>query len=127
MAMLGTEQRPDLADLVRTAVDDAQRLVRLEIELARNEMRSEFTSMRTSAVAFGVAGGSSIVAVSLLLVALVLATGAHAWVALLIGVVLLVTAGASAYVGYRAIPKKPLQQTRERIEADAKKLREQVA
>jgi hypothetical protein len=44
-----------MSTLVAGIVDDAQRLIRQEVELARREMQEELTKAKTAAISFGVA------------------------------------------------------------------------
>jgi hypothetical protein len=63
----------------------------------------------------------------MLCVALVLALGGTAVVALLVALAFLVIAGVAGFVGYSMIPKKPLEQTRHRLESDVNQLKEHLA
>ena len=113
-------------DLVREAIEEAKELARLEVALARNEAVTELKSLRVSAVAFGLAGALGLTGGTLLLVALALAIGG-AIPALVIGGGLVVIAGGLAYAGKALLPKKPLVQTKRRLEEDVNQLKERVA
>jgi membrane protein implicated in regulation of membrane protease activity len=47
--------------------------------------------------------------------------------ALVVGGALLLVAAILAAVGWRALPRKPLAETRARLESDVKQLRERIA
>ena len=114
------------SDLMRQALDDTRELVKLEVALARDEVRKDLLSVRTTAIAAGVAALCMILALSLLLVALALAIDIGAIAPLVIGLVLLVVAGSSAGIAYAAVPKKPVSETQKRIQTDVKLVKEHV-
>lgn len=116
-------------DLVRDAVDEAKELVRIELEMLKSELGRQIEQAKKAAVAVGVAVGASIVVINMLAVAVVLAVGATALAALALAGAFLVVGGAAAIAGYALMPKKPLEQTRHRIESDSHRLglRERVA
>jgi hypothetical protein len=113
--------------LIREAIDEAGTLARLEVALAREEIRTELAHMRDGAVALAVAASSGLAGIVILLVSLALAF-THAWlVALVIGAGLVAVAVGAGVYGWRAFPKRPLNGTRERLESDLKQFRERVA
>jgi hypothetical protein len=115
--------RASAADLVRDAIDEARELVRLEVALAKDEARTELYETRAGAIALGVTATLAVLGLAMLLVALVLAIGSG-WVSPLIcGLVLLACAALGAYVAWRVLPKKPLDETRRRLSADVSELR----
>jgi hypothetical protein len=128
-----TQVRPEpevsvsTADLVRNAFDEARTLVRLEVELAKREVRKEIKQLEGAAIAFAVAAVTALLGLAMLLVAIVLAAGAKWEVALGIGGASLVVAGIAAFFGAGALPKKPLDKTRHRVEGDLQQLKERVA
>jgi hypothetical protein len=112
-------------ELVREAVDEARELARLEVELAKNEARGELKALKACGIAFSVALASALLGVALLLVALALVLGGAA-VALLLGVGLISIATVAAWVGSWRLPKKPLGETRRRLEDDIERLKERT-
>lgn len=112
------------ADLVQTVSEQISRLVKDELRLARAEL---MVKGREAGVGAGLLGGGGLVAVygvTALLVALVLALAAVMpdWLAAaLVGVVLLLVAGAMAVAGRgqvrRATPVMP-EETREHVRRD---------
>jgi hypothetical protein len=115
------------AELVREALDDTRELVRLEVALAREELTAEITRAKAGAIALGTAGALAVSAFTMFMVAIAVAFDLPWLAALLVGVILLATSAAIGYGGYRAMPRKPLGETRERLEADLKQLKERIA
>jgi hypothetical protein len=64
---------------------------------------------------------------TLLLVAIAAAFSAVWLAALVIGAILLLGAAAGALLGWRAVPKRLMGGTRERLQTDVKHLKERVA
>jgi uncharacterized membrane protein YqjE len=114
-------------DLVREALDEAKELVKIEVELAKNEVKKEVGEIKTAAVGFAVALAASFVFLSLLAVALVLALGGSPLAALGVAAGFLVLAAAAGYAGYAKLPKKPLEQTRHNLRNDVNQLKEHIA
>jgi len=128
--MVTTRARRDessTTELVREAIDETKLLVRLEVALAKAELREELWALERSAVAFGVAAAAAIAGLSLVLVAVALAIGPTPEPALVIGLVLLVAAAIAAFVGVRRLPKQPLAATRRRLQTDVELLEEITA
>ena len=115
------------ADLVREALDEAKELVRIEIEIAKNEVEKEIAQAKKAAVGFGVALAAGVLVLCLLAVALVLALGGTALAALGVAGGLLVIGGIAAFAGYSVLPKKPLETTRNRLKSDVTQLKEHIA
>ena len=88
-----------LVDLAREAVDETRDLVRIEVAIARHDLVRELASARSAAVRLGLAAGTCVVGVALLLVA-VAAAFEPLWLsALLLGALALVVSGPLAYAG----------------------------
>ena len=115
------------ADLVREALDEAKELVRIEIEIAKNEVEKEIAQAKKAAVGFGVALAAGVLVLCLLAVALVLALGGTALAALGVAGGLLVIGGIAGFAGYSLLPKKPLETTRHRLKSDVTQLKEHIA
>jgi uncharacterized membrane protein YqjE len=115
------------ADLVREAMDEAKELVRLEVELAKEEVKEELKQVEHAAIGFGIAAAASVLVLCLLAVALVLALGGTALAALAVAGAFLVIGGLAAWLGYGMLPKSPLVKTRHRLQNDVNQLKEHIA
>jgi hypothetical protein len=115
------------AELVREAMADAKQLVRLEVELAREEVKRELSAVRTGAITVAASALVLVLGLALLLVAMSLAIFAGPIPALLIGLILLAISGLAATIGFKLLPKKPLEATRKRLEADVEVVKERIA
>ena len=124
LAML---EEASTADLVREAMDEAKELVHLEVALAKEEVKEELAQLQHAAISLGIAAGASVIVLCLLAVALVLALGGTALVALGVAGGFLAVAGIAGYVGYGMLPKNPLEKTRHRLENDVNQLKEHIA
>ncbi len=120
------DQEPT-AQLIREAVDETRQLVRLEVALAREELKAELTKARAGAIAVGAAGAAALCALTLFLVTIALAFGSPWLAALIIGAIVLTLAAAIGLGGWKMLPKRPLGETRERLESDLKQLKERIA
>src|SRR5262245_27970976 len=67
--------------LVREALEEARELVRVEVEIAKNEVHSEMQRGKRAAVAFGLAAAFVILGLNALVIAAVLALGGAPYVA----------------------------------------------
>lgn len=114
-------------DLVKTAIDEARELFKTEFALAKDELRREMTGVKVSAISFSATAVLAVLGVSMLLIAWALAFFPNPIPSLIAGAVLLVGAGIAAFVGYRAVPKKPLEATKARLETDVQVLKERLA
>lgn len=114
------------ADLVREALDEAKELVRLEVELAKNEVSQEIAEAKMAAIGFAVGGAFVLLTLCLLAMALVLALGGTALIALMVAGAFLIVAGIGAFFGWSLLPKKPLAATRQRVTGDLKSLKEHL-
>lgn len=115
------------AELVKEAMDEAKELVRLEVALAKEEVRAELARLQHAAIWLGIATGAALVVLCLLAVALVLVLGGTALAALGVAGGLLVVAGITGYLGYGKLPRRPLEKTRDRLESDVNQLKEHIA
>jgi len=124
-----TDPRPEAsaAQLVREAIDETRQLVKLEVELAKDEMRLELADAKKSAIMFGVAAVAALLAAAMMFVALALAIFPGPIPALVIGIVLVAAAAILGLVGFRKAPKKPLEKTRRRLETDVQVVKEGMA
>jgi hypothetical protein len=120
-------EQASTVDLVKEVFDEAKELVRLEVEIAKDEVKQEVAQAKKAAIGFGVAFVFTVVAVCLLAVALVLAAGATAVVALAVAGGFLVLGGIAGYLGYSMVPKKPLDKTVHRAKRNVNQLKEHIA
>jgi hypothetical protein len=119
---------PRLAsDLIREAVEETRELVRLEIALARAEVAREIALAKTAGVAIASATVSVVSSFTLFLVALASAFGNAGFAALVLGCVLLATAVVLGFIGYKALPRALLGETRERLRSDLQQVKEHLA
>lgn len=124
-----TDPRPDASttDLVREALDEARQLVKLEVELAKQEVREELKEAKRAAVMFGIAAVAALLAAAMMFVALALAIFPGPVPALVIAVVLVAAAAVLGLVAWKTAPKKPLDRTRRRLETDKDVIKEGLA
>jgi hypothetical protein len=116
------------AELFREAIDETRELARLEVELAKEELWTELRSAKVGAITMGAGAAAALSGVTLCLVAIAMAFHREWLAALIIGGILLVLAAALVLGGYAALPRRPLLgETKERLEADLKQLKERVA
>ena len=120
-------EQASTVDLVKEALDEAKELVRLEVEIAKDEVKQEVAQTKKAAIGFGVALAFALVVLSLLAVSIVLAVGGTAVAALAVAGVFLVLGGVAGYLGYTMIPKKPLDKTMNRVKRDVNQLKEHIA
>lgn len=114
-------------DLVKAALEESQELIKAEVALARHEALRQILSFKRVAIAGGVAVLAAVLGLSMLLVALVLSIAPHPVAALGTGGVLLAVAGVAGGLGYKALPKTLMPQTREDIKANARVLKARLA
>jgi len=127
---------PDLAphvaalstsELIRQTLEETKELARLEIKLAREEVRDDLLQLQRFAILAGVTGVLAIVALAVLVVSVILALGGTAVAAFAVSGVLIVLCGVAAAVAYRHLPKVPLQRTQARLKADFQQFKEHTA
>ncbi len=115
------------AELIREALDETRELVRLEVALARHEMKAELMRAKAGGVALGAAAGLALSGLTMFFVAIANAFAMVWLAALLIGVILTCLAAMLALGGWMSLPKEPMVETRERLATDLKGLRERIA
>jgi hypothetical protein len=127
--MPATDPNPETSTvtLIKDAVDEAKALFKTEIALARDEAKKQIAEVKVAGIAMSSAAVAALLGLAMLLVALVLTIAPHPVTALVAGITLLVGAGLAGLVGYLKLPKKPLEQTQERLEINAQVLKETVA
>jgi uncharacterized membrane protein YqjE len=122
-----TLEKYSTVELAKQAFDEAKELISLEVQLAKVEALTELRRLRNAAIAAGLAFAFILLALSALVTALILALGASAIYGLAVAAGLLVLGGIAAAYAYSAVPKTPLDQTRERLKDDIQRLREHTA
>lgn len=113
--------------LVREALDETRALVRLEVALAHEEIKTELARARVGAVALAAGAAAGLAGGTLCLVAIA-ASFSVAWLAaLVLGIVVLSLGGAAALLGWRALPKRLMSETRQRFEIEVRQFKERAA
>lgn len=123
----GTHPEPSAAQLIQEALQEARTVLQLEARLAVDDVRKQVTDLKQAGVSLGIAAVAAILGLALLLVALALAIDLSAVPALIIGLVLLAVAGVAGWLGYRKVPRKPLEHTQDRIKTDVRIVKERLA
>lgn len=113
-------------ELLREVLNETKELVRIEARLARDEIRADLVQLKSVAIFGGLAVLLALLTFSTLIVALVLALGGGALVALVASAVLLLGASAAGGLAYQKLPKPPLARTRERLKTDMTQLKEHI-
>jgi hypothetical protein len=125
--MIDRDRPEPTAHLVRDALDQTRELARLEVALARQEITAGIAQAKVGAITMGAAAVAALSALAMFLVAIAAAFRTLWLSALVLGGILVVLALVLGLAGWRAIPKRPLLGTRERLETDLKDLKERVA
>ena len=120
------DERP-LAELMKEALDETRELVKLEVALAREEVRKETREAKAAGIGIGAAAALAISGFTMLLVSVALAFSATWLPALLVGAIVLAAAGIAGLLGYGAVPRKPLDETRRRLTTDVNMVKERLA
>jgi Flp pilus assembly protein TadB len=113
-------------ELVRQILAETKELVRIEAKLARQEVRDDLLQLKHAAILLTGAAVLAIVVISTLVVALVLALGGTAVMALLAALVLAAAALVMALVAFKLLPREPLQRTRARLKSEVTQLKEHI-
>jgi hypothetical protein len=117
-----------IPQLVRQALDEARLLARAEVLHAKQELREEVLAAKKAGILLGVALVSALCGLSVVLVALALALPIpDALGALVVGGVLLCVAAVTGFLAQRALPRKPLPRTTERLKLDWLLAKERLA
>jgi uncharacterized membrane protein YqjE len=126
--VLATESMTDLStpELLRRALDDSKELVRLELRLAREELREDVQHMKGAAILLSIAAALFIVSLSMFDVAVVFALGGTVKAALIVAFIVLGEVAIVGFIGYRLLPKVPLERTRARLATDVQSIKEQA-
>jgi uncharacterized membrane protein YqjE len=125
IAMIHSIDEAGAVELVRGATEDSLELVRLELALARDELRDDLLAMRSSVILGAMGFVCTLLGIALLFVALGVALGPSG--ALLLGGVLLVTAAVLGFVAWKRFPSRPLAATTRRMQSDRRMLTEHLS
>lgn len=117
---------PTTGELVKQALVEARELVTLEVRIARAEAREELERTTRAVVAFSIAFGFVLLALSAFLVAVILAFGGTVLAAMLVGAALAVLAAIAVGIAVASVPKSVFGRTRAHVKQDATVLREHV-
>ena len=110
-------------DLLQETIRDAKELVRIEVELAKEEAKQQLNDAKSAAIAFSTATALALLGFAMLLTAILLAIGPTPVVALIMTAALLAAAVVVALIGRAKIPRTPMVRTRARVERDVEELR----
>jgi hypothetical protein len=113
-------------DLIRDVINETRQLVQLEVALAREEVRIEMGRARLAGIVLGTAAGTGLSGLTVCLVAIVLTFSIPSVAALAMGAGLLSLAAVGGWLGWKRLPKRPMNETRSRLEADFKQLKEHI-
>jgi uncharacterized membrane protein YqjE len=129
---LSQDQEHSAGELVKTMSEQVSVLIRDELKLAQLEMTSKGRQAALGAKMFGASGVAAVYSVGCLLACVIIAlSGAvAAWfAALIVGAVLLATAGGAALLGrwrlQRASPPVP-EETAASVRADVDEIKERI-
>jgi hypothetical protein len=124
--MQGPSPDTTATDLVKVAIAEARQLIVLEVALAKDEVKREVMAAKTAGIGLGIGAATLLLGVAMLLVALGLAIFPGPVPALVIGLILMATAALAGLTGFKLLPKKPLAETRKRLEQDFETVKERV-
>ena len=111
-------------DLVRQTVEESKELVRVELMLMQDELRDDLRRMKAVAILCGAALVLALLTLSTLILALVLALGDNAGVALGIACALAAIVVVLGALAVKTFPGMPLEKTRARLEQDMRQIKE---
>jgi uncharacterized membrane protein YqjE len=111
-------------ELMKRVVQEARELVKLEVELAKAELKEHVARTKRAAVAGGLAVLCLFLCTSALVVALVLALGGTVEVALLVALGLVLVGGILGWAAYALVPKSLLDRTRAHAKNDVNEFKE---
>lgn len=111
-------------DLVRQTVEESKELVRVELMLMQDELTNDLRRMKRVAVLGAAALTVALITLSTLIVALVIALGDNAGVALGIACALAAIVVVLGALAVKMFPGMPLEKTRTRLEQDMRQIKE---
>jgi uncharacterized membrane protein YqjE len=111
-------------DLVRQTIEESKELVRVELMLMQDELKADLVRMKAVAIFGAAALVVALLTLSTLIVALVLALGGEAGVALGVACALAAVAVVLGACAVKMFPGAPLEKTRARLEHDVRHIKE---
>jgi len=111
-------------DLVRQTLEESKELVRIELMLMQDELKQDVQRMKAVAILGAAALVVALLTLSTLIVALVLALGENAGVALGIACALAAVVVVLGALAVKMFPGAPLEKTRARLEHDVRHIKE---
>ncbi|HYJ09982.1 MAG TPA: phage holin family protein [Polyangiaceae bacterium] len=118
---------PSTVELAKQALGDARELVQLEVRLARAELLEELAGVKRAAIAGLLGFACVLLAFSALVIALVLALGGTAGVALAVAAGFLVLGAGLGAFAYASAPHSILDRSRSHVKRDISELKEHAA
>ena len=118
---------PSTAELAKELLSEARELIQIEIQLAKEEARTELISVKRAAIAAGIALGLAVLGLNAVITAVILAFGASVLAGLGVAGALLAAGALVAAYAYSRAPKSVLGKTRDRLKEDVTRLKEHVA
>ncbi len=95
-------------DALMNTLEEAQRLMRLEVLLVKEELRQEAKAMKTATMGFAAAIAFALTGLTLLALSGALASASSTSVTMGLGIAAFVAAALCAFIAFRKAPKKPL-------------------
>jgi uncharacterized membrane protein YqjE len=115
-----------ISELAVRTIEDARELVKIELALAKQDLREELKAITRAGIELGVAAGCALIAITMFVVTITLALDG-AGLALGFAIVFLVAAAITGALGIAAFPKKHLlEPTRDRIANGVDRIKEHV-
>jgi hypothetical protein len=102
-------------DLVREAIEETRELVRVEVALARRDAARDLSAARAGTARLWLGASGLVAGTTLLLVAIAAAFATFWLAALLIGAIMLAGSGPLVWLGWSALPKRPMAPTAARV------------
>jgi uncharacterized membrane protein YqjE len=114
-------------DLLKRILEEARELVRLEVGVAKAELREQLARAKQAAIVGALALVCLLLCLCALVVAVVLALGNTVAAALGVALALALGAGILAWIAFALVPKSLLERTREHAVSDAAQLKEHAS
>lgn len=111
-------------DLVRQTVEESKELVRVELLLMQDELKEDLRRMKAVAILCAIAVTIALITLSTLIVALVIALGDNAAIALGIACALAAIVVVLGAFAMKLFPGMPLEKTRARLDHDMRHIKE---
>jgi uncharacterized membrane protein YqjE len=109
---------------VRQTVEESKELVRVELMLMQDELKDDLRRMKAVAILCAAAVVVALITLSTLILALVLALGDNAGVALGVACALAAIVVVLGALALKTFPGMPLEKTRARLEQDMRHIKE---